>query len=232
MDGFRIVDLGLIGFGEALERQLAAHEKVVAGGRNTLFLLEHEKVVTFGRHGGHENLHASPEWLAGQGVAMADTTRGGDVTCHFPGQMVAYPVFRIERRPGGVARFFHDLEDAVIATLDAFDVAGERREGQPGVWTGRGKIASIGIAVKRWVSYHGVSLNVGPDVSLFDCMTLCGIAGARPTSIAIERGDDAVSVKDVKDEFARHMGRLFADTAVASGQAPLGRPLRRDEEAG
>jgi lipoyl(octanoyl) transferase len=232
MDGFRVVDLGLISFDTALERQLEAHEEVLAGGPDTLFLLEHEKVVTFGRHGGQDNLHVSPAWLAEQGVALAETTRGGDVTCHFPGQMVAYPVFRIERRPGGVARFFHDLEEAVMATLAAFGVPGDRREGQPGVWTGRGKIASIGIAVKRWVSYHGVSLNVGPDVSLFGCMTLCGITGARPTSIAIERGDDAVGVKDVKDEFARHIRRLFAHPAVAAGQAAGGRALRRDEEAG
>lgn len=182
----RTVDLGLVPYREAEALQLEAVEAVLAGGEETLFLLEHPPVVTLGRQGGLENLHVAPEFLAAQGVDLCRISRGGNITCHFPGQLVAYPVFRIERRPGGVRRFFYDLEEAVIRTVARFGVRAARWEGRPGVWVGNGKICSIGVAVRRWVTYHGLALNVGRDLSLFDRITLCGLSDARPTSILLE----------------------------------------------
>lgn len=179
-------DLGLIPFREAEALQLATLDAVLAGGEETLFLLEHPPVVTLGRQGGLENLHASPELLAAQGVEVRHISRGGNITCHFPGQLVAYPVFRIARRPGGVRQFFFDLEEAVIRTAARFGVAASRVEGRPGVWVGQAKLCSIGVAVRRWVTYHGLALNVGRDLSLFDRITLCGLQGVRPTSILLE----------------------------------------------
>ena len=121
-------DLGLIPFREAEALQLAALEQVLAGGEETLFLLEHPPVVTLGRQGGLENLHVAPEFLAAQGIDLCLISRGGNITCHFPGQLVAYPIFRIERRPGGVRRFFHDVAEAVIRTaLDAKTIEARRQ---------------------------------------------------------------------------------------------------------
>ncbi|MEW5774772.1 MAG: lipoyl(octanoyl) transferase LipB [Thermodesulfobacteriota bacterium] len=207
----RIVDLGLIPYREAEALQLETVDAVLAGGEETLFLLEHPPVVTLGRQGGLENLHASPEFLAAQGVDLRHISRGGNITCHFPGQLVAYPVFRIERRPGGVRRFFYDLEEAVIRALDRFGVQAARWEGRPGVWAGAGKICSIGVAVRRWVTYHGLALNVGRDLSLFSRITLCGLPDARPTSVHLELDKVPGAVPPSMDQVKHALAQAFAD---------------------
>jgi lipoyl(octanoyl) transferase len=216
-----IIDLGLIGYTQAEALQLKALEAVTAGEQaNTLFLLEHPKVITLGRQGGAENLHADAAFLAAQGIELAQTARGGNITCHFPGQLVAYPIWRVERRPGGMKKFFHDMEEAVIRTCARFSVGTVRRPGHPGVWVDETrKICSMGIGVRRWVTYHGLALNVGRDVSLFEMITLCGIQGARPTSLSAEAGRD-ITIEEAKHVFAQEFGEAFADSAVAADQAP------------
>jgi len=213
----RILDLGLTPYNEGVELQLETLNNVLAGEEeNTLFVLEHPKVITYGRQGGAENLHVDESFLKSQGIELAQTTRGGNITCHFPGQLVAYPIWRVEKRPGGMRRFFHDMEEAVIATCAHFGVTTQRREGHPGVWVDESrKICSMGIGVKRWVTYHGLALNVGPDISLFEMITLCGIQGATPTSISREAGND-IDMKEAKDVFIQEFRKAFADSAVAS----------------
>ncbi len=181
-----VEDLGLIGFSQALARQQAAVDVVLDGGPERLFVLEHTPVITFGRHGGEAFLRSSPEALAVRGVECGKASRGGSVTCHFPGQVVLYPVMRLDGRPGGLKRFFHQLEQAAIDALAAIGLEAGRAEGRPGVWTGPRKIASVGVGVRRWVSYHGLALNVGPDVSLFEEVTACGLPGVEMTSAALE----------------------------------------------
>ena len=217
----RIIDLGLIGYREAEALQLETLEAVTAGREeNTLFLLEHPKVITLGRQGGAENLHLDAAQLEAHGIELAQTTRGGNITCHFPGQLVAYPIWRVEKRPGGMRTFFWDMEQAVIDTCARFGVATIRRPGHPGVWVDETrKICSMGIGVRRWVTYHGLALNVGRDVSLFNAITLCGIQGAVPTSLSAETGRD-IDIKEVKHVFRQAFGEAFADSAVASDQAP------------
>jgi len=223
----RIVDLGLISYHEAEAVQLAALAEVQQGAEEVLFLLEHPKVITLGRQGGGENLHVSEAHLRAQGIELAQTLRGGNITCHFPGQLVAYPIFRVEKRPGGIRQFFSDMEEAVIRTCAAFGVHAARRNGFPGVWTGGGntenhgltrKICSMGIGVKRFVTYHGLALNVGPDVSLFGLITLCGIGDAQATSLSAEAGH-AIDIKEVKDVLAREFRACFAHSALAAGEA-------------
>lgn len=213
----RILDLGLTPYNEGVELQLETLNNVLAGEEeNTLFVLEHPKVITYGRQGGAENLHVDEGFLKSQGIELAQTTRGGNITCHFPGQLVAYPIWRVEKRPGGMRRFFHDMEEAVIGTCAHFGVTTQRREGHPGVWVDESrKICSMGIGVKRWVTYHGLALNVGPDISLFEMITLCGIQGATPTSISREAGND-IDMKEAKDVFIQEFRKAFADSAVAS----------------
>lgn len=225
----RIVDLGLISYHEAEAVQLAALAEVQQGAEEVLYLLEHPKVITLGRQGGGENLHVSEAHLRAQGIELAQTLRGGNITCHFPGQLVAYPIFRVEKRPGGIRQFFADMEEAVIRTCAAFGVHAARREGFPGVWTGDGcgdaenagltrKLCSMGIGVKRFVTYHGLALNVGPDVSLFHLITLCGIGDAQATSMSAEAGRP-IDIKEVKDVLAREFHACFAHSALAAGEA-------------
>ena len=210
----RIVDLGLTPYTQAEALQVATLAEVLAGAEETLYLVEHPKVITLGRQGGGENLHVGAEHLASQGIELAQTARGGNITCHFPGQLVAYPIFRVEKRRGGIRTFFADMEEAVIRTCAHFGVATQRREGFPGVWTSTKKICSMGIGVRRGITYHGLALNVGPDVSLFGLITLCGIAGALPTSLSLEAGRE-IDMKEVKDVLAREFRACFAHPAVA-----------------
>lgn len=210
-----IIDLGLIPYGEAVEIQLERLEKVTSGEDDgAVYLLEHPKVVTLGRQGGLENLLVDETGLKSRGIDVVQTTRGGNITCHFPGQLVAYPIIRVEKRPGGIRKFFSDLEESVIRTCAAFGVQAQKREGHPGVWLGQRKICSIGIGVRRWVTYHGLALNVEKDLSLFQTITPCGIQGAVPTSISLEAGQD-VSVKEAKDVFKREFTEIFANPALA-----------------
>jgi len=219
-----IVDLGLIGYKEAEALQLETLKAVTDRSKeNTVYVLEHPKVITLGRQGGAENLHAGEEFLAEQGITLVQTTRGGNITCHFPGQLVAYPIWRVEKRPGGMRKFFHDMEEAVIQTCARFGVETIRRPGHPGVWVDESrKICSMGIGVRRWVTYHGLALNVGRDVSLFEMITLCGIQGARPTSLSAEAGRD-ISIEEAKNVFAEEFRKAFADSAVAADQTPENR---------
>lgn len=215
----RIFDLGLVSHARAEAIQLERLALVSEGAEDTLYLLEHPPTITLGRGGGRENLLVGDEVLAAGGVELVQTRRGGNITCHFPGQLVIYPVFRIAPRPGGLRRFFFDLEEAVIRTLDHFGLAAGRAEGRPGVWIGSRKIASIGIGMRRWTSYHGVSLNVGRDLSLFRLITLCGLPDAEPTSLHRELHDESISMQEVKHVCVREFGSVFAHPPVAAHQA-------------
>ena len=169
-----IVDLGVMPYSEALTVQLECHERVRQGEEDTLFLVEHPPVITFGRHGGEENLLLDRAELEARGVEIVKTDRGGNITCHFPGQLVAYPVFRVGKRTNGLHGFVRTLEEIVIRTAAAFGVEAARWEGRPGVWIGNRKLCSLGMCVRHWVSFHGFALNVGNDLSLFSAITLCG----------------------------------------------------------
>jgi len=219
----RVIDLGLIGYDEAVALQLETLAAVQAGeAENTLYVLEHPKVITLGRQGGAENLHVDEGVLRSQGIELAQTARGGNITCHFPGQLVAYPIWRVEKRQGGMHKFFDDMEEAVIGTCAHFGVATRRRPGHPGVWVDdTRKICSMGIGVKHWVTYHGLALNVARDVSLFDLITLCGLQGARPTSLSAEAGRN-IDMKELKDVFIEQFRRNFADSPLAQDQAAAG----------
>ena len=224
----RVVDLGLLPYKQAEALQLATLAEVQEGGEDTLYLVEHPKVITLGRQGGQENLHISADQLTNQGIELAQTARGGNITCHFPGQLVAYPIFRVDKRKGGIRKFFADMEETVIRTAAHFGVAVTRREGYPGVWTREPtetlehtrKLCSMGIGVRRGITYHGLALNVGPDVSLFQLITLCGIAGAAPTSLSLEAGR-TITLKDVKDVLTKQFRACFAHSAVAQNPAAL-----------
>ena len=227
-----IIDLGLVRHAEAEAIQLRRLPLVAEGAEDTLYLLEHPRTITLGRNGGRENLLAGEAALAAQGIELVQTSRGGNITCHYPGQLVAYPVFRVSARPGGLRRFFFDLEEVVIRTLSGFGLEAGRSQGRPGVWVGPRKIASIGIGVRRWTSYHGLSLNVGRDLSLFRLITLCGLPDAEPTSLHRELRDESISMQEIKHVCAREFRTVFAHPAVAAHETADWPRLCRDRQPG
>lgn len=151
-----------------------------SGSPEHLFLVEHIPTITLGRGAGEGTLLLSRDALAARGIEVHESRRGGDVTYHGPGQWTAYPLLRLGDRGRDLHRYMRNLEETVIQLLRGYNLEGFRRDGKTGVWINRGgapaKIAAVGIAVSRWVSWHGVALNVDPDLAPFtDCMIPCGI---------------------------------------------------------
>jgi lipoate-protein ligase B len=189
---------------EEYARTLALQERLVqevaAAGEEKAFLVlvEHDPpVITLGRAADERNVLAAPHRLQAEGIAVHRTTRGGDVTYHGPGQLVAYPILRVDRRAGGVREYLRQLEEVVIGVLGELGIAGGRVAGLTGVWVGDEKVAAIGVAVRRWVSYHGLALNVCPNLAHFDLIVPCGLADKKVTSISRLLGRD-VSVSRMK----------------------------------
>jgi len=167
-------------------RALRLQEQIrdqVADGRaaDTLLLLEHEPVITLGRSANPANVLASPEDLRKSGIAVVRTSRGGDVTFHGPGQVIGYPVFRLQR---GVRAHVKSMVDGIVATLASLGIAAEWRESHPGVWVGPDKICAVGVHVRRRVATHGFALNVSIDLAAFRTIVPCGLHDAGVTSIA------------------------------------------------
>jgi lipoate-protein ligase B len=173
-----------------------------------LLLVEHFPVYTIGRGGDVANLLATPERLREIGAELVRIDRGGDITYHGPGQLVAYPI--VELKDGlDLRRYVRTLEAAIIDTVSAFGVTGERLDGLPGIWVeGRRKLAAIGVRVKRAVTTHGLALNVNTDLRWFDEMIPCGIPDKETTSLAGELGHP-VPMDQVEDELARQLARHF-----------------------
>lgn len=197
--------LGHVPYERALELQLDYLERRARREiPDTLLLLTHPHVYTFGRAGDPKNLLVSPESLAQEGIPVARVGRGGDVTYHGPGQLVGYPIVRLEKPD--VHRYVRAVEAALIDALDAFGVPARRIEGLTGVWTGEKKIASIGVGVRRWVTYHGFALNVCTDLSYFRRIHLCGLVGRQATSVSEAVGRE-VPVDAVREAVADACGR-------------------------
>lgn len=179
-----VVEAGTVGYGDALEWQRALADDRIAGrlDHDLLLLLEHPAVVTLGRNSHDAHL------LERDGVDVFEVERGGDVTFHGPGQLVGYPIIDLKSYKQDLHWYLRTLEQALIDALQVLDVPGERNPGLTGVWTRGRKIASIGIHVKQWVTWHGFALNVTTDLSQFGRIVPCGIQGVEMTSVLKERG--------------------------------------------
>lgn len=149
-----------------------------------LILLEHEAVLTMGRRSTEEDIRVSTSCLIEKGITVHRIERGGLITYHGPGQLVVYPIFDLKAMKLGVEALVDGLEAVILTLLSDFGITGQRRDGLRGVWVAGEKIASIGIAIRRGISFHGVSLNVSPDLSHFDLIHPCGIEGVKMTSMA------------------------------------------------
>lgn len=200
--------LGEIPYGEALRLQRKLVETVSRGGiPGVLLLLEHPPVVTLGRGAKREHLLLSVEELRERGVEVYEIERGGDVTYHGPGQIVGYPLVNLRFWRRDVHLFLRALEEVLVQFLEAFGVCAFRFPPYTGVWVekeGPKKIAAIGIAVKRWVTYHGFALNVASDLTPFRYIIPCGIRGFGVTSLA------EILVRDIPREERVAMAHLLA----------------------
>jgi lipoate-protein ligase B len=175
---------GLVEYEAARGWQEALVDRRLAGGADTLLLLEHPPVYTLGRGADARHLGNA----ASDGVPVVRVERGGQVTYHGPGQLVGYPIIGLREFRLDVRWYLGKLEEALIGALADLDIEADRRPGLTGVWVGARKIASIGIALRRWVAWHGFALNVGEDLTGFGSITPCGIMGVEMTSVAREGG--------------------------------------------
>lgn len=189
-----------------------------------LLLVEHFPVYTIGRGGDESNMLATGDRLRELGTELVRIDRGGDVTFHGPGQIVAYPIVEL-RDPLDLRRYVRTLEAATIATAASFGVEAGRLEGHPGIWVdGQRKLAAIGVRVKRGVTTHGLALNVSTDLRWFDEVIPCGIRGKGVTSLARELGN-APPMDDVADELARQIAahlRLHPGAGTEAVAGPAG----------
>ena len=207
--GAYLWNIGLVPYGEAWELQRSLADAVSQGSApDTVLLLEHPPVITLGRRTELDREVHIPEKAD---VEVHETDRGGKSTFHGPGQLVCYPIFDLTRHGQDVKRFVRDLEEALIGTLGAVGVRGERIDGLTGVWLMRPprKIASIGIHVSRWVTTHGYALNVDLDPAPFtEWITACGLEDAAFTTIARELGRP-VPVDEVRPHAAAALADVF-----------------------
>jgi lipoate-protein ligase B len=203
---------GRIAYDEALQRQLALAAAVESGDApDTIVEVEHPPTVTLGRHAEEGDILLDPAERSARGIATIRSDRGGKATYHGPGQVVVYPIVHLGRLGLGVKSWVCLLESALREVLAGYRLTGELKDGRPGVWVRGAKIASIGLRVVRSVSYHGVSLNVGLDVSGFDCIVPCGSAGERITSLAAECSPVSPAREDVAARLTAALaGRLRA----------------------
>ncbi|HSG81948.1 MAG TPA: lipoyl(octanoyl) transferase LipB [Gemmatimonadota bacterium] len=213
---------GLTDYGEALELQRSLARARVAGqlADDVLLLLEHPKVITLGRGASEANVLLPPELLANRGVKLHEIERGGDVTYHGPGQLVGYPIIDLTRHRQDLHWYLRQLEEVLMRALRAYQIEGRRVPGYTGVWVEDRKIASIGVHVTRWVTFHGFALNVSTDLADFDLIVPCGIEAVKMTSVEKETGAGR-SVTQVGDEVARCFGEVFDLAMTPSGLPSL-----------
>jgi lipoyl(octanoyl) transferase len=202
-----VEDLGRMSYGEAFEIQsrIAADRKQ-GRGIDYLLFVEHPHVITVGRNGHPENLLAPEETLRRAGIELYESDRGGDVTYHGPGQIVAYPIMDLRAWKRDVSAFVRAIEQVLIDTLADFGIEAKRIVGMTGVWTEQGKIAAIGVHLSRWVSTHGWALNVSTDLRYFEYIVPCGLT--KPVTSMRALGVHA-DIEEVKTVLTRHFGEVF-----------------------
>jgi lipoate-protein ligase B len=185
-----VQDLGRRAYGEVLELQRSLCQRRISGeiSEDLLLLVEHAPVVTLGRGTRAGSLPLPRAELERRGISVYDVERGGDVTFHGPGQLVGYPILDLRQHRQDLHWYLRRLEAALISGLDTLGIEAGPNPGLTGVWTRGRKLASIGIHVKQWVTFHGFALNVNTELSYFDLIVPCGIRDVVMTSVALELG--------------------------------------------
>lgn len=224
--------LGTVPYAKGLEIQAEyARQRAAGEVPDQLLLLEHPHVLTLGRAGKAAHVLADAAHLQALGVELFETGRGGDVTYHGPGQLVAYPILDLAPDRCDLHRYVRDLERVLLGTIAGFGIDGHVVPGRTGVWVERdgapaAKIAAIGVRVARWITSHGIALNVHTDLAYFGLIVPCGLQDGAVTSIALQSGAP-VTVEQVAARFASHFGNVFERRMIDGTPAVL----RRNQEA-
>ena len=204
-----IIDLGLVDYEKAWDLQHHLWARRVEGQvPNLLLLLEHPHVITLGRRGNRSHLIISPEILETMKIPIFHVERGGDVTYHGPGQMVVYPILDLKDYGYRLIRYVDQLEEVILRVLKDFGIEGRKDPSNRGVWVNGDKIASIGVAIKRWVSFHGFSLNYETDLKYFDLINPCGLVGQKMTTMGEILGRPILR-SELTSRIYFHFGELF-----------------------
>ncbi|MBA0085011.1 MAG: lipoyl(octanoyl) transferase LipB [Acidobacteria bacterium Pan2503] len=229
------VDLGLIAYPEAyaLQRRIVAARKADAI-EDVFLVCEHPHVITQGRNGKREHLLVSEHVLRQKGVEFYESSRGGDITYHGPGQIVGYPIFNLGAIRRDVVWYVRMLEETMIRATAEFGIAAKRLPGKTGIWADHGsteeKLGAIGVHISRWVTSHGFAYNISTDLRFFDLIVPCGIADRKATSLEKLLGR-AVEQSEVAPRLAKHLGEMFGrEWRETSKQAFLDR-LEHAEQA-
>lgn len=221
----KFIDLGRMPYDTAygvqcdhLEEVIASRDTAGERGAGRVLLVEHDPVITLGRRQGSErNLLASPEMLAHHGVELRESDRGGDITYHGPGQLVVYPILDLNRLNLGLHDYMRMLEDAVIGVCADFGVKGERDPSATGVWVRAGgntaKVCAMGVRVRRWVSMHGLALNLSTNLEHFKLLVPCGLSGRPVTSLRELLGQSCPTMDEAKASVRSHVERVVNEAA-------------------
>lgn len=206
MKDYIFLDTVFLNYEKAWNLQKILHEKRVRNEiPDVIIFTEHNHVYTLGKKGKEENFKVSPDFLKEKGIDIFRVERGGDVTYHGPGQIVGYLIFYIDI---GVKRFVNNIEEAIIRMLKEYGINGERKDKNPGVWVNDEKICSIGIAVKKSVSFHGFALNVNTDLKYFDYIFPCGLQ-KKVTSMEKIIGKK-INIEEVKNKLKECFESIFS----------------------
>ena len=213
LDVVNLLPEGRVSWDAAFALQREAEARVKVGGHETLFLLEHEDVITVGRNAGLGELLVSEDFLLQRGVALRVADRGGKLTFHGPGQLVAYPVLDLAHGRRDVRRYVRDLEETLIRTAHDFGVTAARSpvpERKASIWVENDKLAAIGVHLSRWVTTHGAALNVSTDLARFSLFIPCGIADGGVTSLSREiPNKPPPALPEVAECFVSHFLKVF-----------------------
>ena len=225
----QIHDLGLLGYNEAYKYQLNLFNKIIdikISNRknkvkkltsNHLIFVEHLNVYTLGKSGKHSNLLISKDELKNKKIQFIKTNRGGDITFHGPGQIVCYPILDLDNFFTDLNKYLRSLEEVIIQTLKSYKIDGERSKNETGVWIKskkiEKKICALGVKASRWVTMHGLALNVNTDLSFFENIIPCGIKNKSITSISNECGKK-IKLDDVKGKIIENFLDVFSANLV------------------
>ena len=221
----QIIELGVKSYTDSLKIQEELFQKIIDLKRknrkkdtqvpteNYLLWVEHNPVITLGKSGKIKHLLLDEKQLKEKGIEYYPTNRGGDITFHGPGQIVGYPIMDLDNFFTDIHKYLRYLEEAILLTLEEYDLKGARSIGETGVWLDVGtpfarKICAMGVKASRWVTMHGFALNVNTNLSYFDYIVPCGIKGKAVTSLAKELGRE-ISFDEVKDKLKVHLANLF-----------------------
>jgi len=220
------VNLGMIDYNYAwkLQSDLVAAKVSRPGSQDIILFLEHPAVFTLGRRGGRDHLLVSESFLKNAGIPIVQVERGGYITFHGPGQLVVYFIINLEARRLGVTDFVETLEEIMLRTARTWGLTAQRNKKNPGIWMGNSKMGSIGIALRKGISFHGLALNVNVDLTPFSWIQPCGLPGVSMTSVKQERGKEIpmdVVRNVVKENFKSVLGLDLNDISYSDLQQQL-----------